>query len=305
MKLERPARAFVVALALGIGVAYVVIRAGEFAPADAAAYWDAALRLRAGESPYLLVSSPDAAEVFRYAPWFAAAWIPLTFLPRDLVFAAWWVAMLGVAAVVCWRVGRLGPAGIAIVGLIGPYLIWIAGRGNVHPLIVLGLLVSAQGKAGPWIVGAAASLKATPLAFALVYLGRGEYRRFIVAVVVFLLLTLPIALFGTAGYEVDPGLDPNPLFAISPILWLLVVGSLCLATLYVARRWPEHAWWVASLAATAAILRFLPYALTYLLVGLAPALSSVSGVRWRLPGRLRSSPQEREAGEEDREAVGP
>ena len=50
-------------------------------PADAGAYYDAAARLTAGEPLYLDIH-PEAHEVYRYAPWFAYAWIPLAGLPQ-------------------------------------------------------------------------------------------------------------------------------------------------------------------------------------------------------------------------------
>ena len=275
------ARIVVIVVCVAIGAVYVIVRLGDFEPRDAAAYWDAAMRLRHGEPLYVLLPDPDAAEIYRYAPWFAAAWIPLTYLPRDAVFFAWWMAMLGVAVYVCWRVAQLGPAAIALVGLVGGFLIWVAGVGNVHPLVLLMLLLTLEGRAGPIAIGLAASLKATPLAYALVYLGRREWRRFLVAVVTFAVLTAPVLAFGIAGYQVNPGRDPNPLLAISPVLWVAVVSGLSIATVVVAARWPSHAWWVASLVVMAAIPRFLPYSVSYLLVGVVPVLAAVRG--WQRP----------------------
>lgn len=269
----RVARLLVVAVSLGLGIAYVIVRSGEYEPADVTAYWDAAMRLRAGEPLYVIVPDPEAPEVFRYAPWFALAWVPLTFLPREPVLVAWWLGMIVLAAYGLWRVARLGAAGLAIAGLIGPFLVWIAARGNVHPLVLVPLMLGVEGRAGPILVGVMASLKATPLAFALVYLGRREWRRFAVALGTFAVLVAPIALFGTAGFQADPGRYPNPLLEISPVAWLAAVSLLCVATVVTAARWPSHAWWVAGLAAMAGVARFLPYNLTYLLVGLAPALA--------------------------------
>ena len=44
-------------------------------PADAGAYYDAAHRLTTGQPLYPPVN-PEAHEVYRYAPWFAIAWMP-------------------------------------------------------------------------------------------------------------------------------------------------------------------------------------------------------------------------------------
>lgn len=267
----RWSRLFVLAISLAFGIAYVILRSTEFAPDDTAAYWDAAVRLRTGQELYPVSVDPDAAEVYRYAPWFALIWVPLTFLPQALVVGAWWLVVLGATGVLLWRIARLGLAGLALTGLIGPFLIWIAGRGNVHPLILLPLVLGVEGRAGPVIVGAAASLKATPLAYALVYLGRRQFGAFATSLASFLVLTAPVLLFDTSGYVTAAGTDPNPIYAVSPGLWLGLVVCSSIATLAVAYRWPRYAWLVASLTATVAVMRFLPYSLTYLLVGVAAA----------------------------------
>ena len=48
--------------------------------ADVAAYWGAAEHIRAGE-PLYLAGAANASDLYRYAPWFAYAWVPLTLLP--------------------------------------------------------------------------------------------------------------------------------------------------------------------------------------------------------------------------------
>ncbi len=57
-------------------------------PADAGAYYDAATRLVNGE-PLYAATGPEAHETYRYAPWFAYLWIPVTALPRDPVLHVW------------------------------------------------------------------------------------------------------------------------------------------------------------------------------------------------------------------------
>ena len=52
-------------------------------PADARAYYLAAERLRDGAELYPPMN-PEAHEVFRYAPWFAVAFLPFTLLPMDI-----------------------------------------------------------------------------------------------------------------------------------------------------------------------------------------------------------------------------
>src|SRR2546428_14134481 len=76
-------------LVAGLGV-FVLIGAG-FTPhvnPDADAYWHAALRLREGLPLY---GGPrgDETEIYRYAPWFAFAWGPLTYLGQANAYLVW------------------------------------------------------------------------------------------------------------------------------------------------------------------------------------------------------------------------
>ena len=76
---------FVIAVLFGT----MLIRAGliitDWNFGDINAYWLAAERLKHGEQLYLGSLNPDSYQVFRYAPWFAWFWVPLTYLPRTLV----------------------------------------------------------------------------------------------------------------------------------------------------------------------------------------------------------------------------
>jgi len=76
-------------------------------PADGGAYYDAASRLTHGQPLYPPIN-PEAHEVYRYAPWFAVAWIPLTALPRDFALHAW-SPQTGVVSHVV-PIGDFGPA---------------------------------------------------------------------------------------------------------------------------------------------------------------------------------------------------
>ena len=60
---------------------------------DVEAYWQAALRLREGQPLYPVGIDPDSYAVFRYTPWFAWLWVPLTYLDRTVVEWAWAAAL--------------------------------------------------------------------------------------------------------------------------------------------------------------------------------------------------------------------
>jgi hypothetical protein len=66
------------AVAIGLGLGLGLYGLGQ--RFDGISYWDAALRLRNSATLYL-PGLPTDPSVYRYPPWFAAAWIPLTFLP--------------------------------------------------------------------------------------------------------------------------------------------------------------------------------------------------------------------------------
>ena len=144
--------------------------------ADVAAYWGAAERIRAGE-PLYVAGAANASDLYRYAPWFAYAWVPLTFLPREPVTAAWVGLMLAAVAASTLPLLRHGLAGTAAFALFAPLQLQGAVFGNVQPLLVLMLLWGVERRSGPLWIAIGASLKAVPLLLALVYAGRGEWRR--------------------------------------------------------------------------------------------------------------------------------
>ena len=53
---------------------------------DVSAYWEAANRLRDGD-PLYQARAANASDLYRYAPWFATAWIPLTYLPQAVAYS--------------------------------------------------------------------------------------------------------------------------------------------------------------------------------------------------------------------------
>ena len=220
-------------------------------PADGGAYYDAAFRLAHGQPLYPPVN-PEAHEVFRYAPWFAVAWIPLTLLPRDLALHAWSLAMLGCAAAAVWPlISRPSWARVALAALVGQTLAETAMFGNAHPLVVAMLMWTVGRRSFPAWVGVAASLKLVPLAFALVWAGRRQWGKASVAVVVALLLFAPMLLSDLSNYPTDPGSGLLSIYAVSPPLWAAVALASLTATLWLASRGSPWAW------VAAAVLMFL------------------------------------------------
>ncbi len=260
------------ALCVGYGIGNLVWSSTQWEIPDIGAYWDAAMRLREGGPLYPPVSDVNASEVYRYAPWFAFAWIPLTLLPRSLVDGLWSVALIAASLAVVLPALRLrSAAATAFTAIVGSFLILIASRGNVQPLMVAALVFGVERRSGPLWIAVSASLKATPVLFALVYLARGEWRRFGVTVALTAALVVPMLLFGVEDYTTNPGASQS-LYAMSPVLFWAVAASSVAVASYVAWRHRRWAWLAMSVAVILCLPRYFPYELTFLFVGLVPAV---------------------------------
>lgn len=233
--------------------------------ADVAAYWNAAERLRDGQ-PLYVPGEPNASDLYRYAPWFAAAWVPLTFLPRDAVVAGW-VALMVVAAFastlpLLWR----GPTGWAAFALFLPLQLQGAIFGNVQPLLVLMLMWGVERRSGPLWVAIGASLKAVPLVLALVYAGRGEFGKAGWALALTVILVAPMLLFDLSSYPTSPGPNQQSLAGVSLLLFV-PIAALSLAGAYLMARTP-YRWLAGAVAMVASLPRLLTYEAGFMLIGL-------------------------------------
>lgn len=267
---ERYARLLVLGVCIGFGIGHVLFAISGWTLVDVEAYWGAAMRLREGGALYPVLDDPTTADVYRYAPWFAWAWVPLTYLPRGVVEVAWSVALLGAVAAVLYRVlVPLTVAGAAVAGLLGGLLLLIASVGNVHPLLVAALVFGVERRSGPLWVALAASLKAVPILFVVVYLARGEWRRAALAVVLTALLVAPMLLYDLSAYPFSAGELSLSLANRAPAAWVALTVLAVGVTWWAARRRSSHDWLAASVAALVALPRAFPYDLTLLLAGVA------------------------------------
>jgi hypothetical protein len=283
----RWAQFLALAICIGFGLAFVIANVPSWDLEDANAYWQAGLRLRGGEPLYVPVT-PGADEMvaYRYAPWFAWLWVPLTLLPKSIVFAAWSLLLLAsVAAAIMPLVRMRTVSAICVAALLGGLLIRSASTGNVQALVIAALVFGAPRRDGPIWIGIAASLKFAPIGYALVYLGRGEWQRAAVAFVVGGALLAPALFYGLSGYPVDPGESLSLLSLAGPIPWVVLAVVGIAVAVGLARR--RYAWAAASVAVLSVIPRLQLYDLTYLLVGLAEPPRSSSSQELP-PGRLVS-----------------
>jgi hypothetical protein len=262
-----------VALVVGVGISQLILTVGDWHLRDAGAYWEAAMRLREGEPLYPALADSEASEVYRYAPWLAWAWVPLTLLPREAVHVIWSVILLGASAAALIPLVR-ARAWLA-VALFLPILVGISAIGNVQPLIVAALVLGVERRSGPLWIAAAASLKAVPLLLVVTYVGRRQWIRALLTLGLTAALVAPMLLYDLSDYPTGAG-GASVLFDV-PILFALVVAS----GIVISRRLASTPWaWLASSTTVVLSLpRFFVYDLTFLMTSFAELVTSPVGKR--------------------------
>jgi hypothetical protein len=246
-----------IALGLGLGLGLTLIHEG-LVWTDGQVYWMAAERLRDGEPLY---PSPGDPEVlfYKYAPWFAWAWVPLTFLPEPLVAAAWTAFMLAAWVVPLPATLRLGWQGRAIVALAAPAMLVAALGGNIQPAVVAGMWAWLERRPGPVVLGITASLQVFPVLFVVVYAARRQWRPAALGVALTAVLWLPALAYGITDY---PGIVGGVL-SLLMYSFILYAAVVVLALVWTWRLRSFSAGSILVLVATSA--RFIPYHLGYLL----------------------------------------
>jgi hypothetical protein len=257
----RIARTVAMAVIIGIGIFNLYQALIGWTLADASAYWNAALRLRAGQDLYPAVPILEASDVYRYAPWFAWLTIPFTYLPIQVAGAIWSVILLAASAVAVQPLVKA--RAWLLLALFGPILVGISANGNVHALLMAGLMHGVERRSGPLWIALAASLKVFPLLLALVYAGRRQWIRFALAVFLTGLLWAPALLYDLSNYPSQAG-RAVALSAI-PVLYFVVAGMAIGAALALART--RFAWLAAATTVTLALPRLFVYDVTYLMLG--------------------------------------
>jgi hypothetical protein len=282
--IERAARLIAITAAvLGVIVLIGAAFSSHVQP-DADAYWHAALRLRDGQALY---GGPrgDETEIYRYAPWFAFAWVPLTYLGQDTAYVVWRGILLASTVLAVWPlVRRPSAASLTLTILIGGLLVSNLPAANVTPLIVGALVAGIRSRAGPLLLGLAGSLKLFPLVLLAGYVAERRWLAAVVATVITAALWLSLLAFdlplylqmGSPSFYVG-GIS---LFAVSPLLWLPVTVAAAAIVLLLASRGSSWTWLAAGAAIPLAVPRvWLPDA-AYILVGLV-VLPAVLGYRAR------------------------
>jgi hypothetical protein len=268
---ERWARLLAFALA-ALG-AVVLIGAGwipEVRP-DADAYWLAAQRLRDGEPLYAATYADDI-EIYRYAPWFAYAWVPLTYLPQAIAYDLWRV-LLAVAAVAALLpvLRRWSPAAMTLGLLMGGLLAGALPAANVTTLMVGALALALPRSAGPIVLGLAGSLKVFPLVFVAGYVAERRWRDAALALAVAAVLWAQALLFDLGSYPMVFG--GVSLYRVAPAVWPLVAVAVVIVIAALVVRGSRWTWLAAAAVFPVLVPRvWLPDA-AYVLVASAVLLA--------------------------------
>jgi hypothetical protein len=286
----RGARLVVLALVIGTGINHLYWSLTDWNLVDMQVYWDAALRLRAGEPLY--EPGVDTFHAYRYAPWFAIAWVPLTYVPQGLVGVVWSGLLLATSLVLVWPLVRQGTTfSLLLAALMLPLLVPMASGGNVQPLLVAALYYGIPRRSGPLWIALAASLKIVPILFVLLYVARRQWLQATVTAVLTGALLAPALLFGLSRSTVDSG-PVAALLAISPVLYVVAVILAIVAVLIVAVRIPRYGALACAGAAQVALPRLFLSDLTLLLAGISETHRSADQADRREGLSQRAQPAE-------------
>jgi hypothetical protein len=261
--LIRAARIVALAIIIGMAIGYLYWAIVEWKMPDAEAYWNAAMRLRNSQELYPAVANVEASDVYRYSPWFAWLAVPFTYLPQPVAGAIWSLILIAASTLAVVPLVRRG-AWLAVI-FFWPILIAISTNGNVQALMICALVLGVERRSGPLWIAVAASLKAFPILYVLVYVGRREWWRAALTFVLTAAMVAPFLLYPLDHYPTNPG-GAGVLITWMP-LYLLVVAGTGVVTVALART--KWAWLAAAATVCLSLPRFFLYDVTYMLVAVA------------------------------------
>jgi hypothetical protein len=263
----RLARLLILAVVLGLPLSQVIIYTVQFNPVDTSSYIWAGEAWRTTGNPYSL--SPEIVgdnPIYRYSPWFALPWIGLSLLPTRVVEVGWVMLMVSCAFIAVIPLFRAyGVTAIPVGGFFLGWLIAIGLNGNVQPAMIALLAWGVTRRWAPLAVAVCASLKAVPLFYILVFIGRREWRKVGWTILITGSLVAPMLLFEVPASSTSTGVSYS-LFGVSPILWLVVAGLAAVLAVALART--KVAWIAGGAAVLLALPRTFLYDLTFLMPGL-------------------------------------
>jgi hypothetical protein len=266
-------RRWVGKLAIGLLLLFAIgdiwLRRANWGFEDVRAYWEAALRLRQGLPLYGGTPDPNSYGVFRYAPWFAWMWVPLTYLPRHVAELLWGALLATSSLAVLVALLRLrSAAAAALAVLLLPMFFSLVQVGNVQPLLVATLAFGISRRSGPIWIALAASIKATPILYTLIYVARREWMRAAITLVVSALLLAPLLFGDMSAYETSPGASFSLYYYVSPLAWAAAAAASVVVAAWFAWRRSDWVWVAASIAVGLCAPRAHATYATFLAVGL-------------------------------------
>lgn len=259
-RVVRLSRIVVLAVVIAIGLTNVYWSVSDWHLKDMNAYWDAAERLRDGQPLFPSTMGVEASEAYRYSPWFAWLWIPLTYLPRTVVNIGW-SAILIVASFAAVQPLMQRRAWLPIAFFL-PMLIGISAVGNAHPILIAMLVLGVERRSGPVWIGIAASLKLFPFLLVLTYVGRREWYRAALTAGLTAALVAPFLFYDLTAYRTEAG--GAALLWRWPVTYVLVVVVLMATAVRLARS--RYGWLVSATTVALSLPRFFVYDATYLLI---------------------------------------
>lgn len=278
-------------VALGVAILGVIVMFGATSSVtvhpDADAYWLAAQRLRDGQALY---GGPrgDETQIYRYAPWFAFAWVPLTYFGKETAFLLWRLTLVVSTVAAVWPLLRRPTrASVTLAVLLGGLLLSNLPAANATPLIVAMLVAGLRTSVGPVLLGLAGSLKLFPLLLVGGYVAERRWLAAAVSIGVASMLWLNILAFDILVYTQIGGpsfyVGGVSLFGVSPLIWAAEAVTLTLVVLRLIIRRSPWAWLGVSVLIPAAVPRvWLPDA-AYILAAVPPTRTAASPRRTGRP----------------------
>jgi hypothetical protein len=157
---------------------------------------------------------------------------------------------------------------------------------------MVALIQGLDRRLGPLWVALAASLKAVPIFFVLVYVARREWWRAAAAIGTTAVLVLPMPFMGWEPGTVDPGESLSLYYLVSPGAWAVAAALAAGVALVVSLRRSKYVSLTSAVAAIAALPRLLLYDITYVMVGADRREASVVDPAQPLPMPYRAERQE-------------
>ena len=262
------------AVIVAITIANVVWAVSDWHLHDMSVYWHAGEQWRLTGNPYTLLFDTNDNSVYRYAPWFAGLWVPLSELPRTLVNVVWSSLLVVASFTAVWPLLRAGGRAAPLLAiLMWGILFGMAAGGNVQGLMIASLVYGVERRSGPVWIALAASLKVVPLLYVLVYAGRRQWDRVAVTLALTGVLVLPMFLFDRPALASGFGLS-NSLWNIAPWLWIATLPVALVVAAIVAFRWNRLAWPTIGAVSNLILPRLFLYDVTFILPGLAETASA-------------------------------